>query len=445
MQEANESHLRLDKRVAGYDQQNQDWSHLLLPVSQERRVHPADQWTRNPPERHPNVPLSEVRELTWSHHISTMHNKALRKMALVKKLAGTKWEANMKILTQVYTATSRPLMEYASSAWSSAASTNLDQLTNAGLRIITGVMKNLHLRGEEDSRPAVTGGKERGKKLLRQKEKMKRFPSRPLLSKFETPTKIRLKRQSPNHLVKALQQKHRIPSSARNQPLETLQSYEDWQAEAPTIILDIPGIETKEHYTDEELRSLTLEALVLPTHLPPGQELTQIGQQKRQQKNGRGGVFIKLPDGRSIRKSVVTGCSQQTAELKPTPCSQQPRPWTRKRDFLPTKCFWLIAVHPAVFNHQEGTRSPATSDRSCPCLRTKPVDSFLQWCWRQWGSWPAVKKGKQVGAISTAHVLQRSKHHPKEQLQDGVAAKSRHWDRRGQHPPAGQSDRSHNL
>ena len=79
------------------------------------------------------------RKLTWSPHISTMHSKGLRKMALMKKLAGTKWGANMKILTQVYTATVRPHMEYASSAWSSAAKTNLDQLTktqNAGLRII---------------------------------------------------------------------------------------------------------------------------------------------------------------------------------------------------------------------------------------------------------------------------------------------------------------------
>ena len=61
-----------------------------------------------------------------------------------------------------------------------------------------------------------------------------------------------------------------------------LQNYEDWQAEAPTIILDIPGIQAKDHHTDEELRSLTLEApLVLPTHLSPGQELAQMGQQKR--------------------------------------------------------------------------------------------------------------------------------------------------------------------
>ena len=92
-------------------------------------------------------------------------------------------------------------------------------------------------------------------------EKMKRLPAHPLHSKFEAPTKNRLKRQSPNHLVKALQQKHRIPSSAHNRSLEMLQNYEDWQAETPTIILDIPGIQAKEHHTDEELRSLTLEAL----------------------------------------------------------------------------------------------------------------------------------------------------------------------------------------
>ena len=34
-----------------------------------------------------------------------------------------------EILTQVYTTTVRPCIEYASNAWSSAAKTNLDQLT----------------------------------------------------------------------------------------------------------------------------------------------------------------------------------------------------------------------------------------------------------------------------------------------------------------------------
>ena len=170
----------------------------------------------------------------------------------------------MKLLTQVYTATVRPHMECASSAWSSAAKTNLDQLTktqNAGLRIITGGMKTTPISELERTTGLLSLGERREEKLLRQSEKMKRLPSHPLHSKFEAPTKNRLKRQSPNHLVKALQQKHRISSSARNQPLEMLQNHEDWQAETPTIILDIPGIQAKDHHTDEELRSLTLEAL----------------------------------------------------------------------------------------------------------------------------------------------------------------------------------------
>ena len=97
--------------------------------------------------------------------------------------------------------------------------------------------------------------------MLRQSQKMNKLPSYPLHIKYEASTKHRLHRQSPNYLVKALQQKHRISSSARNQPLEMLQNDEDWQAETPTIILDIPGIQAKDHHTDEELRSLTLEAL----------------------------------------------------------------------------------------------------------------------------------------------------------------------------------------
>ena len=73
----------------------------------------------------------------------------------------------MKILTQVYTATVTPYMEYASNAWSSAARSNLDQLTkiqNAGLRNYhMWYGDHPHLRVGKDSRPAVTRGQERGK------------------------------------------------------------------------------------------------------------------------------------------------------------------------------------------------------------------------------------------------------------------------------------------
>ena len=86
-----------------------------------------------------------------------------------------------------------------------------------------------------------------------------------------------------------------------------LQKYEDWQAETPTIIQDIPGIQAKEPHTDEELRSLTLKALSVACPSTTWARAYTDGPAEEAVKNGRGGVFIKFPDGRSIRKSVATG------------------------------------------------------------------------------------------------------------------------------------------
>ena len=86
-----------------------------------------------------------------------------------------------------------------------------------------------------------------------------------------------------------------------------LQNYEDWHAETPTIILDIPGIQAKDHHTDEELRSLTLEALSVAYPSISWERAYTDGSAEEAAKNGGGGIFIELPDGRSIRRSVATG------------------------------------------------------------------------------------------------------------------------------------------
>ena len=105
----------------------------------------------------------------------------------------------MKILTQVYTTTVRPHMEYASNAWSSAARTSLDQLAkaqNAGLRIITGGTKTIPISEVERTAYLLSLEKRREEKLRHQNEKMKGLPSHPLHSRFEAPIKNRLKRES---------------------------------------------------------------------------------------------------------------------------------------------------------------------------------------------------------------------------------------------------------
>ena len=110
--------------------------------------------------------------------------------------------------------------------------------------------------------------------------------------------------------------------------------------ETPTIILDIPDIQAKEHNTDEELRSLTLEVL-------------------------------------------------SVAYLSTT--------WARA--------------------YTDGSAEEAAQNGGGCSSRSQMADPSGSLC------------------------LQGSS----QQLQDGVATTPRHWYRRGQHPPTGQSSSSHNL
>ena len=94
-------------------------------------------------------------------------------MAVVKKLAGTWWGANMKILTQVYTGSVRPNLEHASSSWSRASKGNTDhpnKVQNAGLRLITGGMKTTPIAAMEKVAGLLSLEERRDEKLLRQSE-----------------------------------------------------------------------------------------------------------------------------------------------------------------------------------------------------------------------------------------------------------------------------------
>ncbi|GFS07624.1 retrovirus-related Pol polyprotein from type-1 retrotransposable element R1 4 [Elysia marginata] len=78
------------------------------------------------------------KRLTGKPHIQKINQKPIRRSQIMKKLSRTKWEANSKILKQVYQGYIRPVMEYASPAWSTAATSNLtshSKTQNQNLRI----------------------------------------------------------------------------------------------------------------------------------------------------------------------------------------------------------------------------------------------------------------------------------------------------------------------
>ena len=156
-----------------------------------------------------------------------------------------------------------------------------------------------------------------------------------------------------------------------------LQNYEDWQAETLTIILDIRGIQAKQHHTNEELRSLTLEAL---SAAHPSTTLA------RHYMNGSAEEAAKKWQRWSVHHALQWQINQevcgyraavnklQSWSLRLAHNSPDPEPG---RETSYQHNFWLTAGPSwRVFNHQEVTRSSATSDRS---LRTKQF-------WPSWRS-----------------------------------------------------------
>ena len=136
--------------------------------------------------------------------------QGIRKLALLKNLAGTHRGANSKIIKTVYTGAVRPTLEYGASAWAPAArphTNKLDRVQNIGLRTILGAMKSTPIAMMEKTAGVEPLESRRQAKLLTHAEKMKRLPDHPLHNMLQDLTKNRLKRNSLNHLVKQHQKR----------------------------------------------------------------------------------------------------------------------------------------------------------------------------------------------------------------------------------------------
>ena len=132
------------------------------------------------------------KHLTWKPHIEDLEARGIRRLALMRKLSGTTWGATSSILKTVYTGTVRPVLEYGSTAWNTAAKTHkakLDKVQNLGLRSILGALKSTPIAEMERTAAIQPLETRRQGKVLTQGEKMKRLQSHPLHCKLQALTK----------------------------------------------------------------------------------------------------------------------------------------------------------------------------------------------------------------------------------------------------------------
>ena len=128
--------------------------------------------------------------LSWKPHTEDMEIKGMKKLAVLKKLSGTHWDAKSRILKTVYMGAVRPSLEYGASAWATAAKTHtntLDKVQNIRLRTILGAMKTTPIAEMEKTAGVEPLESRRQAKLLIHAEKMKRMPDHTLHQKFKDP------------------------------------------------------------------------------------------------------------------------------------------------------------------------------------------------------------------------------------------------------------------
>ncbi|GFR92518.1 LOW QUALITY PROTEIN: reverse transcriptase-like protein [Elysia marginata] len=203
------------------------------------------------------------KRLTWKPHIQKINQKAIRRSQIMKKLSGTKWGANSKILRQVYQGYIRPVMEYASPAWSTAATSNLTSLSktqNKNLRIVLGAIKSTPIKELHKQAEMDTLENRREQRTLTLYEKSKRNPTHPLHNILREKTKNRLKsRKSPNHVMKEKFEENQdlLWQTDRYESLKLAES--PWENNKVSISYTIPGIERKNEEDTNNLRVKTLE------------------------------------------------------------------------------------------------------------------------------------------------------------------------------------------
>ena len=260
---------------------------------------------------------------TWKPHLQEAETRARRKLALMRKLAGSTWGADEKTLRTVYEGTVRPHLEYGAAAWSSASKTSLqsiDKVQNQALRLITGAMKTTPISAMEEVTGVQPLQDRRNMKTLLQAEKFKCQLNHPMKAKVEGPTRSRLKRDSFANRVKKLEREHlsHLPTLTIPPTLYHYRPWEDTSLARMTICTSIPKLSSRDLVADlvrcNETRAYCED-------LYPQEAWIQAytdGSATKAVADGGAGVFIQFPDGTINTESVPTGthCSNYKAEVQ---------------------------------------------------------------------------------------------------------------------------------
>ena len=259
--------------------------------------------------------------LTWKKLTKKCQTRAKLRLGLMKKLAGTSWGCDEKILKKVYQGRIRPVLEYGMASWTTTAPSNFDNICraqNQALRIMTGGMRSTPIKEMESICKLPPTQDRRDMKTLSQFEKFKRLEDHPMHCRVHNIAKGRLKRSS--MVRKAKEMVTKIPALKEGEPTAlTLPSTSPChQSHLPELKDQIPGIIFKELQPATHRRAIAVEFIEEKYPLSLWTHVYTDGSAENATEKGGAGFYITLKDGTETRDSSATGrfCNNYSAEAE---------------------------------------------------------------------------------------------------------------------------------
>ena len=290
------------------------------------KAHPGRLTLRNTPikveDQQTYLGVTFDKRMTWKPHIMNAEGKARRKLNIMRKLAGTHWGANEKILKSVYQGTVRPHLEYGSSSWMTAAKTHqqtLDKVQNQALRIITGAMKSTPIPKMEQATGISPLNKRREGKAMVQAVKYQCTQNHPMSARLHQMSSGRLKRTSFALETRALQRTHKADMPELVQPTNSYDT-PPWKDRLKNIRIEatVPYLTAKDEQSSVAKKTLTLAMLEERYPQEAWIRVFTDGSATDAVRNGGAGVYIQFPSGETQTEAKPTGlhCTNYRAEVE---------------------------------------------------------------------------------------------------------------------------------
>jgi hypothetical protein len=255
------------------------------------------------------------KRLTWKRHIMTAEAKARRKLNIMRKLAGTNWGANEKVLKSIYEGNVRPHLEYGSSAWITAAKSHhqtLDKVQNQALRIITGAMKSTPIGSMEDITNIPPLSKRGECKAMIQATKYQCLSNHPMNERLKQLSSGRLKRSSFTLETRALQRKYQEHLPKHVKPIDfkinvNLCAEKEGNV---TIQTTIPLLSAKDEQSNIARKTITMSMLEEKYPSELWVRVFTDGSATNATTNGGAGIYIEYPNGEQQSMAIPTGLLQ---------------------------------------------------------------------------------------------------------------------------------------